>query len=90
MLVARQSFVAVYNGEPVAVHRGRTRVAADHELACRFPHRFEEVPTRQDAAVRFRSQLDEATSYDGYRSLLATFTGRLERVAERGEYRGRW
>ena len=60
MLVARQSFSAVYDGEPVAVHRGTTRIADDHELARRFPHRFEPVNMRKDARVRFRHVLDQA------------------------------
>ena len=40
MLVALQSFTCDYDGRRIAVHRGRTFVAADHELAGRYPHRF--------------------------------------------------
>jgi hypothetical protein len=43
MLVARLSFTDEYDGERVAVFRGSTRVDEDHELAERWPHRFEAV-----------------------------------------------
>ena len=87
MLVARQSFSAVYDGKPVAVHRGRTRIADDHELARRFPLRFEPVRMREEAASRFRDALDQADSYDAYRDMLDKLTARLELVERMGEAR---
>jgi hypothetical protein len=52
MLVARQSFVCEYDGEALAVHRGNTRVADDHELARRYPMRFEPVPEHEQMRYR--------------------------------------
>jgi hypothetical protein len=87
MLVARRSFVATYDGRQVAVHRGQTRVAEQHELATRFPLRFEPVDRRQDARSRFRHVLDRAQSYSEYRGLLDEVVTRLEVVEQRGEVR---
>ena len=56
MLVARRSFVATVDGEPVAVHRGRTRVHPDHPLAARHPLRFEPVPGVPD---EIRTAIDD-------------------------------
>ena len=86
-LVARQSFSAIYDGQPVAVHRGVSRVSDDHELARRFPLRFEPVHLREDARVRFRHALDQADSYAEYRAMLDLFTDRLKEVEQRGEVR---
>jgi hypothetical protein len=52
MLRALQSFTTEYGGRTVAVHRGSTRVADDHELAKRFPRRFEPLP--DDEQTRYR------------------------------------
>jgi hypothetical protein len=54
MLEARQSFSYVdpYDGERKAVHRGITRVSSDHELAQRYPARFEPLPDRIPHALR--------------------------------------
>jgi hypothetical protein len=87
MLVARRSFVATYDGREVAVHRGRTRVAERHELALRFPLRFEKVNMREDARSRFRDQLDTAETYDDYVRMLDEMTARLRLVQQRGEMR---
>ena len=89
MLVARQSFTYVdgFDGERKAVHRGRTRVSPDHELAFRYPHRWEPVDRRQDARSRFSHQLDRAQTYAEYRSMLDEMVTRLERVEQRGEVR---
>jgi hypothetical protein len=87
MLVARRSFVATYDGRKVAVHRGRTRVSADHELARRFPLRFEPVRMREEAAARFRDVLDQADTYDEYGATLDRLTARLELVERIGEAR---
>jgi hypothetical protein len=87
MLVARQSFSAVHDGKPVAVHRGRTRIADDHELARRFPHRWEPVNRREDARIRFRDRLDTAETYDQYIEMLDKATARLALVEQRGEVR---
>jgi hypothetical protein len=90
MLVARQSFSYVdgFDRERKAVHRGTTRIAENHELAMRFPHRFEPVRMREEAASRFRHVLDRATTYDEYRSTLDVLTARLEFVERMGEARG--
>ena len=89
MLVARQSFSYVdsFDRERKAVHRGITRVAEGHELARRFPLRFEPVRMREEAASRFRHVLDRATTYDEYRSALDMLTARLELVERTGEAR---
>jgi len=89
MLVARRSFSYVdpFDGEKKAVHRGRTRVAEEHELARRFPLRFEPVRMREEAAARFRHVLDQADTYDEYRSTLDKLTARLELVERMGEAR---
>ena len=89
MLVATQSFSYVdpFDGEKKAVHRGRTRIADDHPLACRFPHRWQKVDRRHDARVRFRHALDGCESYDQYVEMLDQATDRLAVVEERGEYR---
>jgi hypothetical protein len=47
MLVARLSFTDEYDGERVAVLRGRSRVEEGHELAQRYPWRFEPVQPRE-------------------------------------------
>jgi len=52
MLVARQSFTCEYDGQTIPVHRGRTRVADDHELAKRYPQRFEPVPEHEQTRYR--------------------------------------
>jgi len=52
MLVARQSFTCEYDGQTIPVHRGKTRVADDHELARRYPQRFEPVPELEQARYR--------------------------------------
>jgi hypothetical protein len=87
MLVARRSFVATYDGRQVAVHRDRTRVAEGHELALRFPLRFEKVNMREQARSRFRHLLDRAQTYSEYRGLLDELVTRLEVVEQRGEVR---
>jgi hypothetical protein len=89
MLVARRSFTYVdsFDGERKAVHPGRTRVAEEHELAQRFPLRFEPVRMREEAAARFRHVLDQADSYDEYRDTLDKLTARLELVERMGEAR---
>jgi hypothetical protein len=87
MLVARRSFVATYDGRQVAVHRGRTRVAEGHELALRFPLRFEPVNMREDARSRFRGVLDCARSYDEYVRVLDELVTRLETIEQRGAAR---
>jgi hypothetical protein len=89
MLVATQSFAYVdpFDGERKAVHRGRTRIAEDHELARRFPLRFEPVNRRAEAAARFRHVLDQADTYNEYRSTLDALTARLELVERMGEAR---
>ena len=80
MFVAVRSFVATYDGRQVAVHAGRTRVTGDHELARRYPLRFEPVRMREEAASRFRHLLDQTTSYTEYRTMLNTLTARLKTV----------
>jgi hypothetical protein len=87
MLVATQSFSAVYDGERIAVHRGTTRISEDHELARRFPHRFTPVKMREQARARFRGQLDQATTYEEYVRRLDDATGRLERTVRGGVVR---
>jgi len=87
MLIARQSFSAVYDGKPVAIHRGTTRVADDHDLVRRFPHRWEPVNRREDAPVRFRDKLDACSTYADYVELLDQATARLGMVEQRGEVR---
>jgi hypothetical protein len=89
MLVARRSFTYVdsLDGKRKAVHRGRTRVAEEHELAQRFPLRFEPVRMREEAAARFRHVLDQADTYNEYRSTLDVLTARLELVERTGEAR---
>jgi hypothetical protein len=87
MLVAKRSFVAAYESKPVAVHRGRTRLAEGHELARRFPLRFEPVNMREEAASRFRHLLVGIGTYDEYRARLDYLTARLELVEQRGEVR---
>ena len=52
MLVARQSFTCEYDGQTIPVHRGRTRIADDHELAQRYPGRFEPVPEHEQLRYR--------------------------------------
>ena len=52
MLRALQSFTTEYAGRTVAVHRGSTRVADDHELAKRFPRRFEPLPEHDETRYR--------------------------------------
>jgi hypothetical protein len=52
MLRALQSFTSEYDGRTVAVHRGKTRVASDHELAQRYPQRFEPVPEHEQLRYR--------------------------------------
>lgn len=54
MLVATSTFTADYDGETVEIDRGRTRVADDHDLARRFPDRFEPVP--DTVAERWRAR----------------------------------
>jgi len=89
MLIATQSFSYVdpFDGEKKAVHRGRTRVAEDHDLVHRYPMRFEKVDRRHDARIRFRDRLDRAESYDEYVELLDRATDRLGLVEQRGEVR---
>lgn len=89
MLIARQSFAYVdpFDGEKKAVHRGTTRIADNHDLARRFPHRWEPAPLRADAASRFRHVLDACSTYDEYRDTLDVLTDRLGLVEERGEVR---
>ena len=64
MLVARQSFSYVdsFDGQRKPVHRGITRIANDHELARRFPLRFEPVNMREEARAFSRDRLDQANS----------------------------
>lgn len=89
MLVARQSFSYVdsFDGQRKPVHRGITRIANDHELARRFPLRFEPVNMREEARAFFRDRLDQANTYDAYVRELDEATGRLEQVERRGEVR---
>jgi hypothetical protein len=89
MLIARQSFSYVdpFDGERKAVHRGVTRVAPDHELARRFPHRFEAVNMREEARWRFRGQLDQAKTYEEYARTLDRATSRLEAIERSGVFR---
>jgi hypothetical protein len=77
MLIANQSFSAVYDGEMVAVHRGKTRLSVAHDLACRFPNRFspDRTDRRADFLARVRQQfgdgIDEAAwakRFDEYES----------------------
>jgi hypothetical protein len=72
MLVANQSFSYVdpFDGQTKAVHRGRTRVAEGHDLARRFPHRFEPIELRDEARWRFADALDRVEGYDDYRRML--------------------
>jgi hypothetical protein len=81
MLVARISFTADYDGKRIAIHRERSRVAEDHELARRYPERFEPADDdhgrRRDAyrlvdgrsitdQVRFAQELREGRNgHDG-------------------------
>jgi hypothetical protein len=55
-LVARISFVADYDGRQVAVHRDRTIVADDHELARWFASRFEPLPADDPHARSYSSR----------------------------------
>ena len=52
MLRALRSFTTEYGGRTVAVHRGSTRVADDHELAKRFPRPFEPLPDHVETRYR--------------------------------------
>ena len=89
MLVARRSFTYVdpFDDELKAVHRGRTRVVEGHELALRFPLRFEKANMREQARSRFRHVLDRTQTYSEYRGLLDELATRLELVEQRGEAR---
>ena len=49
--------------------------------------RWEKMSRREDARVRFRDQLDRATSYDQYVEMLDEATERLGLVEQRGEVR---
>jgi hypothetical protein len=77
----------MYDGERIAVHRGTTRISEDHDLARRFPHRFEPVRMREEARMRFRGRLDQATTYEEYVRMLDDATGRLERTDRGGVIR---
>jgi hypothetical protein len=83
---ARRSFVATYDGRQVAVHRGQTRVAEGHELAIRFPLRFEKVDR---ARMRGHASATSSTppTYDEYVRMLDKATARLGVVEQRGAVR---
>ena len=89
MLVATQSFSYTdpFDGEKKAIHRGKSRVVDGHELARRFPHRFEPVNTRETAQAFFRDDLDRATTYDEYVRILDAAERNLEQVERGGMYR---
>ena len=89
MLIARQSFTYVdpFDGETKAIHRGSSRIANNHPLSRRYPHRWEPVDRRQDARSLFRDQLDRAQTYNEYRGLLDELVTRLEVVEQRGAMR---
>jgi hypothetical protein len=48
ILVARETFTAEYDGAPVVVHGGVTRVRSDHPLVKGREHLFEAAESRVD------------------------------------------
>ena len=58
MLRAIESFVAVYDGKPTTVTAGETYVAPCHDLAVKWPHRFQPCDP------------DDVATHDEHRAML--------------------
>jgi hypothetical protein len=78
------------SGVEISRPRADSVVPSCAQLARRFPHRFTPVPIRQEARIRFRGQLDQATTYQQYLGILDRATSRLEAVERGGVFRCGW